>query len=51
MVEKGRHQKLPRNLRIWPLRRSGVEDEIHVYIECSAFHHIENFSSQKFVKK
>ena len=37
MIEKGRHQrpKIPREQRICPLCKSGIEDELHLLLKCT----------------
>ena len=37
MIEKGRHQNIPRNLRYCPFCPGKIEDEIHFLVKCKCF--------------
>ena len=37
MIEKGRHLKIPRNLRYCPFCPGKIEDEIHFLVQCKCF--------------
>ena len=37
MIELGRHNKIPREKRVCPLCKSGIEDEVHFTLKCQFF--------------
>ena len=37
MIESGRHMKLPKNERICPVCREGIEDEVHFLVKCNFY--------------
>ena len=37
MIELGRHNKMPREKRVCPLCKSGIEDEVHFTLKCQFF--------------
>ena len=37
MIELGRHNKIPREKRVCPLCKSGIEDEVNFTLKCQFF--------------
>ena len=52
MIEKGRHQKIAKDMRFCPFCPQQIEDEIHFLIECKCFEtHRKEFFGKTNVNK
>ena len=47
MIEKGRHENIPKEIRFCPFCKNQVEDEVHFFIQCKTYN---IFRKTAFVK-